>query len=183
MSSAINFLKNYFPLVLSICLFAGLAVANLSLHNESTLNLLLLELDSDGDGSMADEDVEFNSVVMGTARAGLDWDTASTDTTISNWGQGVFMTAVADVTIPDCTASTLYQYVAIVNRDDTEQISAVPGDASDQFVLSDSTALTAGNELDLGTGFLNRVVLMCLETNKVYVYSEVGTATDGGAAD
>jgi len=103
--------------------------------------------------------------------------------TASEMNSVIVMTAAGDVDIPADQCDTATGKWITVKTTGTFLNSITSNDASDQFVLSDGTALTAGNELDLGGAAGNQATVMCLEANKWYVTGEIGTCVDGGAAD
>ncbi len=96
----------------------------------------------------------------------------------------LFMTGAGEVLLPDVCDSASGQWMKIITRDASEQVEiAVADTANDLIVLIDGTALDVDDEADLGTDASNWAYIVCLETNKWYITSQVGIVTDGGAAD
>jgi hypothetical protein len=95
----------------------------------------------------------------------------------------IVMTGAGDVDIPADQCDTVTGKWLIVKSTAAHLNSLTSNDASDQFVLSDGTALTAGNELDLAGAAGSQVTVQCLQVNKWWVIGEIGTAVDGGGAD
>lgn len=123
---------------------------------------------------------------FGTLTGGLVVFTSAGDITLTTTQMGgglLIMTAAGEVTLPDLCDSASGYNILIRARDVGEQVEVVLTDATDLFVLSDGTELTANDELDLALPAGSQVGLVCWETGKWYVVSEKGIATDGGVPD
>ncbi|MBW2003103.1 MAG: hypothetical protein JRI72_00600 [Deltaproteobacteria bacterium] len=103
--------------------------------------------------------------------------------TASQMNSIIVMTGAGDVDIPADQCDTATGIWITVKSTAAHLNSLTSNDGSDQFVLSDGTVLTAGNELDLGGAAGNQVTCTCMQANKWWVTGEIGTCVDGGAAD
>lgn len=111
---------------------------------------------ADNDGRVLTA-AEMNSIVITSGAADYDIPADQCDTATGKW----LILKVTAAVMPSLTSN----------------------DASDQFVTSDGTALTAGDELD-GPGTAgSQVTVVCMAANKWYVSGEIGTWVDGGVAD
>ena len=111
----------------------------------------------------------------------LSYDTAQTLTAAAHNGALVMMTVAAEVTLWDCTSSTVGHMVTLWARD-AEKIEVVPA-TDDQFYLFDGTGIGANDELDMAATAGTKVTLMCTAANEWRVVFETAACTDGGAAD
>lgn len=109
------------------------------------------------------------------------YDTAQTLTAETHNASIVQMTVAAEVTVWDCEAVNVGDFVMLWARD-AEKIEVVPA-SGDHFNLFNGTALTAGNELDMAATAGTKVTLICTADDTWSVYSETAASTDGGAAD
>jgi hypothetical protein len=97
------------------------------------------------------------------------------------------VTTAAEVTIADCSSSTLGDWYTIVVRDHDETIEVVSLDSSDVIYYSGITA-AAGDELDspddAGSDTAgSSVTLVCAADNRYVSIHTSGLWVDGGAAD
>lgn len=111
----------------------------------------------------------------------LSYDTAQTLTAATHNGALVMMTAAVEVTLWDCTASTIGHMVTLWARD-AEKIEVVPA-TDDQFYLFNGTGIGANDELDMAATAGTKVTLMCTAANEWRVVFETAACADGGAAD
>jgi hypothetical protein len=91
------------------------------------------------------------------------------------------MTTADEVTMWDCTASTIGHWVTLWARD-AEKIEVVPA-SGDQFYLFNGTGIGANDELDIAATAGTKVTLMCTAENEWRVVYETAACADGGAAD
>jgi hypothetical protein len=97
------------------------------------------------------------------------------------------VSAAVEVTIQNCSASTIGDWYTIVVRDHDETIEVVSADASDVIYYSGITA-AAGDELDSpddsGSDTAgSSVTLVCTANNAYTAIHTSGLWVDGGAAD
>jgi hypothetical protein len=111
----------------------------------------------------------------------LSYDTAQTLTAATHNGAMVMMTVAGEVTMWDCTASTIGDLVTLWARD-AEKIEVVPA-TDDQFYLFNGTGIGANDELDMAATAGTKVTLMCTAANEWRVVFETAACADGGAAD
>jgi hypothetical protein len=111
----------------------------------------------------------------------LSYDAAQTLTAATHNGAMVMMTVADEVTMWDCTSSTIGHFVTLWARD-AEKIEVVPA-TDDQFYLFNGTGIGANDELDIPATAGTKVTLMCTAANEWRVAFETATTTDGGAAD
>lgn len=103
--------------------------------------------------------------------------------TASQMNSTILMTGAGDVDIPADQCDTATGKWLIVKSSAAHLNSLTSNDASDQFILTDGTLLTAGNEVDLAGAVASQVCVQCLAANKWYITGEIGSCSDGGAAD
>jgi hypothetical protein len=106
---------------------------------------------------------------------------AATLTAAAHNGAVVMMTTADEVTMWDCTTSTIGHFVTLWARD-AEKIEVVPA-SGDQFYLFDGTGIGANDELDMAATAGTKVTLMCTADDSWSVITETAACTDGGAAD
>jgi hypothetical protein len=97
------------------------------------------------------------------------------------------VSTAAEVTIADCSSSTIGDWYTIVVRDHDETIEVVSLDTSDVIYYSGITAV-AGDELDspddAGSDTAGAsVTLVCVAANRYVGIHTVGLWVDGGSAD
>lgn len=92
-------------------------------------------------------------------------------------------TATGDIDIPADQCDTATMNWICASQDSAFTMSITSLDTSDQFILTDGTVTTAGNEIDSGGSAENQVCVMCVAAHKYKVYGEIGIAVDGGGAD
>lgn len=99
--------------------------------------------------------------------------------------QVIVMTGAGDVDIPaDQCDSATFNWITVESTGNFLN-SITSNDASDQFILPNGSALTAGNELDCGDGSSpGQITVMCTRANKWKVTGYMNcTPADGGSAD
>lgn len=106
---------------------------------------------------------------------------AATLTAAAHNGALVMMTTADEVTMWDCTASTIGHWVTLWARD-AEKIEVVPA-SGDQFYLFNGTGIGANDELDIAATAGTKVTIMCTAENEWRVVYETAACADGGAAD
>jgi len=126
----------------------------------------------------------FNLSTTGTIQGSAKFNSyvaARTATQADNNGGIIQMTTADEVTMWDCTTSTVGNFVTMWARD-AEKIEVVPA-SGDQFYLFDGTGIGANDELDIAATAGTKVTLMCTAENEWRVFSETAACADGGAAD
>lgn len=119
-----------------------------------------------------------------SSQSPIIFNSYATDTTLTaaaHNGSLVQMTVAGEVTLWDCEAANVGQYVMVWARD-AEKIELVPA-SGDQFFLFDGTGIGANDELDVPATKGTKVTLMCTADDTWSVVNETATTTDGGAAD
>jgi hypothetical protein len=111
----------------------------------------------------------------------LSYTAAQTLTAAAHNGAIVMMTTADEVTMWDCTSSTIGHFVTLWARD-AEKIEVVPA-SGDQFYLFNGTGIGANDELDIAATAGTKVTLMCTAADEWRVVTETAACTDGGAAD
>lgn len=111
----------------------------------------------------------------------VSFTAAATLTAAAHNGALVMMTTADEVTMWDCTTSTIGHWVTLWARD-AEKIEVVPA-SGDQFYLFNGTGIGANDELDIAAIAGTKVTLMCTAENEWRVVYETAACADGGAAD
>lgn len=105
--------------------------------------------------------------------------------TADQMNQVIVMTGAGDVDIPaDQCDSATFNWITVESTGNFLN-SVTSNDASDQFILPNGSALTAGNELDCGDGSSpGQITVMCTRAHKLKVTGYMNcTPADGGSAD
>jgi len=127
-----------------------------------------------------------NVSIGGTLTGGLSVisDADGVVLTSSDWGKMVVMTGAGEVALPNGTAADIGKYILVFVRDASEAVEVVLTDETELFVLTNGTALDAGDECNLPLTAGSMATFVYLETGKWYITGSAnGTPTDGGAAD
>jgi hypothetical protein len=106
---------------------------------------------------------------------------AATLTAAAHNGALVMMTTADEVTMWDCTSTTIGHWVTLWARD-AEKIEVVPA-TDDQFYTFAGTGIGANDELDMAATAGTKVTLMCTAASEWRVVYETAACADGGAAD
>ena len=140
------------------------------------------DVDATGHVSALASNASINTtgIIQGSAKFN-SYVAARTATQADNGGGVIQMTTADEVTMWDCTASTVGNFVTLWARD-AEKIEVVPA-SGDQFFLSDGTGIGANDELDIAATAGTKVTIMCTAENEWRVFSETSACADGGAAD
>lgn len=141
-----------------------------------------------------DADANIASVKTSTSVSAIRFDMAIQSSTVFNSytsaqtltaaahnGTIVQMTTADEVTMWNCGAANIGQFVILWARD-AEKIEVVPA-SGDQFYLFNGTGIGANDELDVPATAGTKVTLMCTAADTWSVIYETATTTDGGAAD
>jgi len=127
------------------------------------------------------------TLALKTVQAGLNviTDNDGRVLTIAELNSVIRTSGAADYDIPSGSCDEASEIGTWVTLKATAAVapSLTSLDASDVITLADGTALTAGDELDLGGAAGNQCTVICVATNLWEVIGEIGTCVDGGAAD
>lgn len=135
------------------------------------------------DNTWTGDQTFFGAVAMATSASGLIVvsDADGVVLTSADWGKTIWMTGAGEVALPNAGASDIGKYIIVIVRDASEAVEVVLTDATELFVTTTGTALTAGNEANMGTTALSKTTFVYMETGKWYAFGS--PVTDGGAAD
>lgn len=112
------------------------------------------------------------------------YDTAQTLTAATHNASVVQMTAPAEVTMWDCTANNIGDWVILWSRDaEAIEVNPYNTDGGDQFFLFDGTGCGANDTLDTAATAGTKTTLVCTAANVWSVFNQTAAATDGGAQD
>ncbi|MHA2163492.1 MAG: hypothetical protein ACXACB_02005 [Promethearchaeota archaeon] len=106
-------------------------------------------------------------------------------TAVQARGGYLIVTAVIDVDLPDCSATSLGMNICVEQGDASEIVSVAVGDASDD-ILYEGTLLGVNNEIDSPGGATDRgafICMICTEANLWRVKGHEGAWDDGGTVD
>jgi len=161
--------------VLTITSVNGANNENLTIDTDGTANKVVV---GTGTGVTA---IDFANIALQAGAKFNSYVAARTATQADNGGGIIQMTTADEVTMWDCTAATIGNFVTLWARD-AEKIEVVPA-SGDQFYLFDGTGIGANDELDMAATAGTKVTLMCTAENEWRVFSETAACADGGAAD